>query len=376
MTSRKIISSIIVVAFLSIIVAGCNPVKMADPPASTRATLGTSGNVTAFTVSNAFKSSSRASTLDLTTYQLPGFTISSVELNIIDNEVKAADDWVNLHAVDDASYTDIESNLTGNNLNERLSQKIHEYMRFEMLNATLRVRATTTNPACVAPTFEIFDDNLTDADGSPDTSIFSMDFVKSTSGAITWASVAPHFIINASAPANNTVYAVLAGDDWGVDINSDAGDTVRWYCGSATNTSHSWCWYQDIIEGWAQETRDFDFAYQRMILNDANNSARKFATNSMLQVNSTDFNATGGCVVSGSAMTALVFTSNVTSCAFDVDMVFTYVSSSWDHASPFTITSNADFPTYASSGSGSAIDPWIIENFTIDAGAVFNGGAG
>ncbi len=268
---------------------------------------------------NGFKNAPRYSIFDLTnsSFAVSGWELYKVQVNLENNQTKAAKDWVNVQSTDETLELHIDKNGTGSNL-EDLAQSITQKWRVQVNNITMRVQFRTTNPLSVpAPKLQLWDQ----AGGVPSTLYYSKNLAANTAGAI-WLGESIGYIINASAAANRTWMVVLNGTQWGDSPNTLISDHLYWYAPSITGGGGATKEWQTP---WGTENRRFCLAYERLFLNDNNNLNRTFLASEVnLRVNGTAFNNTGSATITGSNIRALNFSSDTTCVGFNVSYKLYY----------------------------------------------------
>ena len=347
----------------------------------------TTGKNHTITLKNTFLNGARTAQLDLSSYQVPGYTLNKVDVNVTKNQAIAQKDWVlllktsgsiaNSYAITNPTDSTSGASSTGIPC-ELLAQNITGNWRYQVLNISVYVAITTLNGLSANdPYIQLWDNTTSGSTDYPNQSYWSASLPRTTSGSRIWVSTASSYVINASKPSQRSWFIVINGTQWGNGLPGN--DYIYWsYVTNSGGGGRFYNWPPAPGWGIAIQNRRFTSAYQRLYLADGGSQNRTFSPSQVhLSVNGTTFDTNGRASITNSpGISMLNFTSNVTCVSANLTLKLYYqktnpafqrfyndksASINWN----ITSTSAVTFPA------GTFIDKYI--NVTVYPGWSING---
>nr|MDO8116716.1 hypothetical protein [Candidatus Sigynarchaeota archaeon] len=271
------------------------------------------GMTHAITMQNSFADSSRIGRLNLSSFNIPGWNLYKVDVNVSNNLVNAIDDWIIVNTIDADNTILIRPNTSTTYL-RMLSQKIEHLWRYNLKEISTFVNINTRNATIPFPNIQLW--NKSSIATKPGQEYWSGNLPRIANDE--WINTTANFIINASNPADRTWYIVINGTRWGIPKPRLGTEGIYWYADVASTFNggmYSW----SLTADWNLIQRNFCTKYKLLYLNDSTNVNRTFSpSNIYLRANNTILDAQGRISLLGTNIKYIEFTSNTTSANFNV----------------------------------------------------------
>ncbi|MHA1700353.1 MAG: OmpL47-type beta-barrel domain-containing protein, partial [Promethearchaeota archaeon] len=327
------------------------------------------------TIQNSYDNPYRNSTLDLSSYLMAGYDLYKVDVNVTNNSTTALDDWV--HVFTGSTTTEyLIQNQSVSSSNEMLSQSISGSWRYQVKSISTRIHVDMGygGPSTNTPKIQLWDQGTGSFGSQPGQMHWSADLPNATL-FISWINTSCSYIINASASSNQTWYVVINGTDWAQGMSDDR-DKIHWRYGSGSGGKYKLWGSTD----WYPSPYVMTLRYKRLYLSDSGSQNRTLSPNQInLKLNGTGFNTDGAASITGTNITSLLFSSDITSATFNVTIKLHYkrnetaTTSFYSDGSQFvnwTITTDENI-TYPSPVIERKIN--ITKSSNWDVWGVFNG---